>query len=63
MAPITGHSALITALQKLLDDAKAYTFHDFRTSLATPKLELDRRLTAIAQHNRAGTFDNKPGDE
>ena len=54
-----GHTLLLSDLQTLLDEARAYQFHDFKnTHYPTPKIALFRRLRGIAEKVQAGDYDN-----
>lgn len=53
-----GHLKLIDHLEKLIDDAKKKDFHDFDTSIATPKVYLVQRLQALIENTTQGMYDN-----
>ena len=54
-----GTDALMTDLTELLDEAFHYEFHDFKNKkYATPKVELYKRLMALAENVKNGKYDN-----
>lgn len=54
-----GHEDLLQDLETLLEQAKAYQFHDFRNEdYAMPKVELVKKLDAIASQTKSGKYDN-----
>jgi len=54
---VSGNEALIIDLRYLLDDALNYEFDDFKTSEATPRINLERRLKQLIDNNRNGKYD------
>lgn len=55
----TGHEALITDLEVLLQEAKDFAFHDFKNEkYATPKVALVDRLNDLATQAKDGKYDN-----
>ena len=54
---MSGNDQLIIDLQYLLDDAKENVFDDFKSPLATPRIELNLRLQRIVQANINGKYD------
>ncbi len=55
---LTGNSRLIIDLEVLLDAARNDHFDDFKSQLALPRLELNRRLFELIQNNREGLYDS-----
>jgi len=61
---MTGHQKLIDDLEILLNQVRAFDFHDFKnTRYAMPKIELYRRCEALARNVKDGRYDNMPHDE
>jgi len=56
----TGHEALILDLEALLNQAKVFQFHDFKSSAhATPKMALVERLNDLATNVKDGKYDDE----
>lgn len=53
-----NHDKLIAHIETLLHDAREHAFHDFRSSLATPKVALVKRLRALIENTTNGVYDN-----
>lgn len=54
-----GHEELIRDIEYLLDEAKAFTFHDFKNEVyAFPKKTLVERLEMIKENVISGKYDN-----
>lgn len=57
-----GHVELIGDLAEVFRKAWACEFHDFKTPLATPKMELWRLLDRFARKAKNGHYDNSPDE-
>lgn len=55
---MNGHEQLIIDLKDLLKQAEAFTFHDFKSDIGAPKIELDRQLQILIKNNRNGRYDD-----
>lgn len=53
-----GHSKLILDLSELFRRAVKFEFHDFKSSLATPKIELVTLLDRYMRKAKNGHYDN-----
>lgn len=53
-----GHIDLIANLSDLLERAKAYEFHDFKSERTFPKHELYRALMDMANKTTSKEYDN-----
>lgn len=55
----TGHTQLIADIEKLLDEARRFEFHDFKnTSFAAPKMVLAETLRIMRNKTLNGKYDN-----
>lgn len=53
-----GHSQLILDLSNLLKRALKFEFHDFKSEIATPKMELVTLLDRYLRKAKNGHYDN-----
>lgn len=54
-----SHEQLINDLQVLLDQGKAFEFHDFKNNkYSSPKTELIKKLAEISENVVSGKYDN-----
>lgn len=53
-----GHIELISDLSALLKRALRFEFHDFKSELATPKMELVTLLESLLTKAKNGHYDN-----
>lgn len=52
-----GHTTLCNDLRKLLKDAQNYVFDDFKSELATPKIELINIFNDLVTRTKEGRYD------
>ncbi len=53
-----ANGVLVAMLEQLVEDAKDFHFHDFKSQVETPKIYLVQRLQAIIDNVKEGKFDN-----
>ncbi len=54
-----GHNTLIRSLERLLQEARNYEFHDFKnTKYATPKMALVNHLELLIARVKRGDYDD-----
>ncbi len=53
-----GHKTLLEDIYNLFREAENFTFHDFKTQDATPKVNLVLKLQTLINRARNGRYDN-----
>ena len=60
---LNGHDSLLFDALSLIRSVHRYDFHDFKSNIAGPKMELVRILDHMLRCAKNGRYDNKADDE